>query len=212
MPLVKNEQDVKRDSQFLKYDTGDMGNVLILKSNLYKITSHFLQSVSKSVACKGDDTCMYCAAGYQKNSEYNYLVYLNGSIGYLNVKPSVFFAIQGIAKAQKKDPRQISWTVIKKGDGLSTEYTTSKDDNLSEEDFERATEELEANNKKLEEIMERHEESLEKNYIDNLSNIKGQQEPARAAKKVSKTAPEDAETPEAALSSEDEVNPDDVPF
>src|SRR3982751_6519289 len=126
MPVIKDEQDVKQKSLFLKYEAGDMGNMLIIKSNLYQIDSHFIRTVSRSVACKGDE-CLYCGAGYPLNSEYNYMVDMNGQAGFLNIKGSVFFAIQKIAKAQKKDPREISWTIIKKGEGLKTEYTTSKD-------------------------------------------------------------------------------------
>src|SRR3989304_2120703 len=118
MPVVKNEQEEKRESQFLKYIVGDDGNSLLLKSHLYKIPFHFLpKPINRSVTCKGDK-CSYCEKGFAKRAEYNYMVLLNGEIGFIDIKPSVFFAVQGISKAQKKDIRQMSWTVIKTGAGL----------------------------------------------------------------------------------------------
>jgi len=164
MPVVKNEQDEKRDSQFLKYNAGDSGNTLMLKSHLYKIDYHFVPSpIQRGVRCKGEG-CSYCAKGFQKRTEYNYMVFLNGEVGFIDIKPSVFFAIQGIAKAQKKDVRQMSWTVIKMGSGLDTEYTTSKDDNLDKEDFDRVMSEIDSNTEKLTQVMLKHEEQLDKNY------------------------------------------------
>lgn len=211
MPLVKDEQDVKQKSMFLKYEAGDVGNSLILKSHLYKLDTHFLKSVSRSVECRADE-CMYCAAGYQTNSEYYYLVDLNGEVGIMNIKGSVFFDIQGISKAQKKDPRTISWTVIKTGDGLNTDYTTSKNDNLAEEDVDRARDELKTNTDKLVAFMERREEELAKNYVDNINNIKGQTPPTRKAAAEEEQAPEENVAPKEKRNKNTEVNPDDVPF
>lgn len=163
MPIIKDEQKVKRDSQFLKYSVGENGNSLILKSHLYKVDGHFLNSVKRSVICKGDE-CSYCQKGFQKRSEFNYMVLLNGETGFIDIKPSVFFAIQGISKAQKKDIRQISWTVIKTGEGLKTEYTTSKDDNLDKETFDKAMTEIDENTEKLSQVMTKHENQLIENY------------------------------------------------
>src|SRR6185312_13579379 len=176
MGIITDEQEIKRPTQFLKYETGDNGNQLMVKSKLYKIDSHFLNAVKTSVICRGDD-CHYCSAGYQKRAEFNYFVWLNGETGYIDIKPSVFYAIQAIAKAQKRDVREISWTVIKKGEGLNTDYTVSKDDNLAAEDFERVQDELENNTEKLSEIMERREEQLDSNYTAHLKDIRKQEQP-----------------------------------
>lgn len=162
MPVVKNEQTIKQDSLYPKYEVGDSGNELLLRSHLYKIDFHFLNNVKKSVLCHGDE-CVYCIAGNRSRTEYNYAVRLNGKPGFMDIKSSVFFAIQGIAKAQKKDPRAISWTVIKTGQGLDTEYTTSKNDNLSEEEL-LTDEQVEKNTKKLEEAMDKREAIFEENY------------------------------------------------
>jgi hypothetical protein len=202
MPVVKDEQEVKRNSQFLEYEAGENGNMLILKSHLYKIESHFIEAVKRSVACKGEE-CLYCGANYKKGSEYNYLVFLNGNTGFLDVKGSVFFAMQGIAKAQKKDMRQISWTVIKKGEGLLTKYTTSKDDNLAKEDYQALLDELDANTEKLVAAMERHEEDLDTNYTQFMGQIRGQTVGKRKATEGKKEE-EDIDP--------NDVDPNDVPF
>lgn len=209
MPLVKNEQDVKRNSQFLDYETGDSGNLLILKSHLYQISSHFIKSENRSVACK-EEECAYCEANYPKKTEYNYLVFLNGDTGYLDIRASVFFAMQKITKAQKKDMRQMSWTVIKKGEGLATKYITSKDDNLAPEDYEKVQQELHDNTGRLVQAMERHEEDLNDNYYKYIGSIKYQGTPKIKAGN-SKTEPDTAVSEEAAQPEQD-VNPEDVPF
>lgn len=172
MPVVKNEQDEKRQSQFLKYVVGEDGNLMLLLSHLYRIDFHFLpKPTNRSVSCKGDK-CSYCEKGYDKRAEYNYRVNLNGEEGYIDIKPSVFFAIQGISKAQKRDPRSISWTVIKTGADLATKYVTSKDDNLAKEDFEKINKELNNNTEKLTVVMLKHEADLDKNYSDYEANTK----------------------------------------
>lgn len=164
MPIIEDEQSVKQPSQFLKYEVGESGNELMLKSRLYKIDVHFLNDVKRSALCKGDG-CVFCGNGLKKRSEYNYIVYLNGETGMMDIKPSVFYNVQGISKAQKKDPRQISWTVVKTGQGLDTEYMTSKNDNLSAEDYKLVQDELEATTAKLAKLMEARELSLEENYV-----------------------------------------------
>lgn len=203
MPVIRNEQDVKQKSQFLKYDSGDNGNTLILLSHLYQIDSHFIKSINRSVACQNEE-CMYCAAGYPLGSEYNYRVDLNGEIGFLNIKGSVFFAIQKIAKVQKKDIRQMSWTVIKVGDGLKTEYTTSKDDNLATEDYEKINEEIESNTDKLADAMKKHEESLETNYTLYLGEIKDQHPPKATGESSVRSRVKEDETQEPFLADEEE--------
>lgn len=173
MGIVKDEQSVKQKSNFLKYESGDDGNLLILKSHLYQVDSHFLESVSRSVICKAGE-CLYCSAGYQLNSEYNYWVDLNGEIGMLDVKGSVFFSLQKIARVQKKDIREISWTVIKAGVGKQTKYTASKYDSLTPEDYEKIQQELESNTQKLVSLMERREEELNTNYTEYMGEIRQQ--------------------------------------
>lgn len=232
MPLVKNENDVKKQSLFLEYEVGEAGNMLMLKSHLYQIVSHYINSVKRSVICKGDGECLYCAAGYKKRSEYNYMVYLNGQTGFIDVKASVFFAIQSISKAQKRDPRQIAWTVIKTGSGLDTEYTTSKDDNLAEKDYKRLMESLDANTERLVEAMERREEDLDSNYAKYIADIKQQATPKKSneaeretekpngisvkdiKKKINSPEPEDEALTGTVVQDDPSqiVDPDDIPF
>lgn len=220
---VVNEDEVKRQTQFLRYESGSNGNQLMLKSKLYKIDSHFLNSVKASVLCRGDE-CQYCSAGYQKRTEFNYFVWLNGETGYIDIKPSVFFAIQTIAKAQKRDVREISWTIIKQGEGLKTEYTVSKDDNLAPEDFKRVQEELESNTERLEELMERREEQLDQNYITHLKDVRKQEQPKATGESSIKHAikGKDSQVQEAEVIEDEpdevkeeeevEVKPDEIPF
>jgi hypothetical protein len=176
MGIIKNEQDVKQDSLFLKYEVGDSGNELMLISHLYKIDRHFLPTQKKSVLCLGDK-CQFCSEGLKKSSEFNYMVLLNGGIGVMDIKASVFYNIQGISKAQKKDPRAISWTVIKTGEGLGTEYTTSKNDNLTSDQFEKVNDDLEANTDKLSKLMIEHEKQLKTNYNELVDVMKDEVDP-----------------------------------
>lgn len=214
---VVDEQDVKRPTQFLRYESGDNGNQLMIKSKLYKIDSHFLNSVKASVLCRGDE-CMYCQAGYDKRSEFNYFVYLNGELGYIDIKSSVFFAVQAIAKAQKRDVREISWTVIKKGEGLKTVYTVSKDDNLASEDFEQVENKLEENTDKLTTLMEKREEQLDQAYVDHMKDIRKQEQPKVAVKaknEVKEVLPEQDDEPDMegeTESNEETVEPSEIPF
>jgi len=215
MPLIKDEQDVKKTSQFLKYESGEEGNTLIIKSHLYQINSHFIKSVSRSVECRSEE-CLYCQAGYQKRTEYNYMVFMNGQDGFIDIKPSIFFAIQGIARAQKKDVRQISWTVIKKGEGLNTDYITSKDDNLSDGDYKNLLENLEENTNKLVAAMQRHEEDLSSNYTTYMTDIRAQKESGSvdpdAFKKANEAVAKAQNAKENAAKSGTIVDPSDIPF
>lgn len=187
MPLITNEQEEKKDSTFLKYEAE---NNLIIKSNLYRIASHYLKGANKFVACHKEG-CAYCAQGIQKKIEYNYFVNLNQNEGIIDIKPSVFFAINAIEKASKKDKRNIIWLVLKSGSGLDTEYTVSKDENLTPEDIKKSEAELETFNEKLAKLMTEREKRLEEEYKLNLQD-----------------EPEDKNDD----SGKDEVNPDDVPF
>jgi len=137
---------------------------------LYKLNFHFINEVKKSVACKGDE-CHYCQAGEQKRTEYNYWVNLNEQDGLLNVKPSVFFAIQQISRASKKDFRQISWLVIKSGQGLDTEYTVSKDETLTADEYKKIKIELDKNTNTLTKLMEVRENKLLESYDEYMGEV-----------------------------------------
>jgi hypothetical protein len=185
--FVKDESTIKRENSYLKYEPGESGNELMIQSNLYRVAFHYLPTERMSVACHPTD-CFYCAKGFRKNTEYNYWVYLNGQNGAMNIKANVFFDIQRIATAQKKDARAVSWTVVVSGQGRETKYSTSKNDNLAAEDYKKVTDTLEANNTKLQTLMTTHEATLEKNYSDIKAKMVG--EPA----------------------TEEEVSADDIPF
>lgn len=156
--LITDEQSVERETQFLEYKED---NILIIKSNLSRIVSHYLKAQNKFVACKLLDDCAFCKNGNTVNLQFNYWVNLNGKEGLLNIKPSVFYAMNAIEKASKKDKRDISWLVIKSGSGMETKYTVSKNENLDEK---LSDEELEANNKKLEALMKTQEDKLNAQY------------------------------------------------
>ena len=193
MGFVTDESTIKQQSAFPKYEIGTEGNDLILKSNLYQIPFHFLISVNRSVKCIGEG-CKYCEAGEPKRSEYNYYVSLNGQLGTLDIKPSVFFAIQDIAKAQKKDVRQISWTVIKTGQKTDTKYTTSKNDNLTSEEFAKAQAEIASFNEKLEKLMVKHEAQLTENYQTYLKDIREQKPDGVKERQINDDVDEDEGT------------------
>lgn len=144
---------------------------MIIKSNLYKVTSHYIKALNKFVACHKEN-CNYCEKGFQKKTEYNYFVKLNGTDGIMDIKPSVFFAINAIEKISKKDKRQMSWLVIKTGSGLDTEYTASKDEALTDKQSEKELSEL---NSKLESLMTAREFKLEEDYEALKSQVKAAQ-------------------------------------
>ena len=164
MPLVTDEQKEKRESTFLKYETD---NILEIKSNLYRVESHYIKAQNKFVACHKEE-CSFCKANINKQIEYNYFVNLNGNTGIMNIKPSVFFNINAIERASKKDKRDISWLVIKTGSGLDTEYTVSKNENIENKMTE---EELKSNNEKLDNLMKQKEIQLEANYEELLEEV-----------------------------------------
>lgn len=193
MPVIRDEQSEKKESLFLKYEPE---NTLILKSHLYKLTFHYLQGEKKSTTCKGEE-CYFCQSGHDKRNEYNYYVLLNGQLGIMNIKPSVFFAIQAIARASKKETRQMSWLVIKEGQGLDTEYTVSKNDNLTPEEYEKINGEVDSFTDKLTKIMEARENTLAENY----DQFKGEVVPVKKEEKV-----------EPVGKATEDVNPDDLPF
>lgn len=216
MQVVDNEQTEKPKSNLLEYEVGSEGNMLILLSKLIKIEAHYLKSVNKFVICKGADECMYCAANYEITTEYNYWVDLNGTRGYLNIKPGVFFEIQKIAKAQKKEARQMSWTVIKTGAGLATEYTVSKDDNLASEDYEKIQNDLSDTTARLTELLEKHEERLNENYTTYLKDIRGQSATKRTVRddkqEEEDSVSDDEPDPEKETDDSETVDPSDIPF
>lgn len=229
MGLIDDDSQVKRETQFLQYEVGEMGNQLMIKSKLYKIPTHFLNSVKRGVLCKGGE-CLYCGANYPVKTEYHYMVFLNGQVGFIDVKASVFYDIQGIAKAQRKDARQISWTVIKQGSGLDTSYTVSKDDNLAQEDYERLLEELESNTQRLVDVMEAREDDLSSKYAQYIGEIREQKAPKSKRETEGKAAleaqapkreePKDTaqdiaqeqDVPEGPVDPSQEVNPEEIPF
>lgn len=206
MPLVTDELQEKKDTLFLKYEPE---NILYLKSQLYKILSHYLKGMNKSVACKGKE-CVFCKNGYDRRIEYNYYVSLNGQLGMINIKPSVFFQIQAIAKASKKETRQMNWLVIKQGQGLDTEYIASKNENLTDEEWEKTKAEVSLYTEKLSALMQTQEVRLEKNY----ELLKSQATPQ---KKKETTTPDEADRKWEEGEKKEEPappieNPEEIPF
>lgn len=222
MQVIDDEQAEKPKSNLLEYIVGGEGNTLILLSKSVKVENHYLLTPNKYVSCHQED-CMYCSANYEIVTEYNYWVALNGTRGYLNIKPGVFFEIQKIAKAMKKDARTMSWTVIKEGAGLQTKYTVSKNDNIPPDDYAHIEAELNDTTSKLMEVLEKHEERQEENYRTYLKDIKGQAapravgaaSPTRAAAKEEKPEPpvQEGEPDDPGdEEGEPEVKPDEIPF
>lgn len=203
--IIDDEQAVKVKSQFLDYEAGD-GNSLILLSKLYKIDFHWLEGQRKYVACR-EEECVFCDNGYEVGTEYNYMCDLNGQKGFMNIKGSVFFAIQKISKAQKKNARQISWTVIKTGESKQTRYTTSKLDNIDESDYQAILDNLDTNTEKLIAVMSKQEEKHDQNYIDCFTLARPQVKKGKPSV-VKEEAAMDAEQGQ----DEPEVNPNQIPF
>lgn len=190
-PLVDNEQSVKRPSDWLKYEAE---NTLMLLSNVYIVKSHYVKAEGRSVACMGD-TCKICQDGKNKpTSEYYYVVLLNGQKGILNVKATPFFDMNKIEKIKKKDKRHFTWLVYKEGDGMDTKYTTSKDDEIPEDQMTSKTE-LRKNNDHLTDVVSAHE----KNLVERYNEMFG-------------LAPVKTEGDTVAVTPEENVDPDTIPF
>ncbi len=197
-----NDQEEKREGfSPLKYQ-GDR-NTLLIKSNLYKLASHYLKDKSIPVACTGDN-CVFCKNGYQKKTEYRYYVKLNGQLGIVDIKPTVFFAIQEHAKTLEKEARKVKWVVTKKGAGLETKYTVTPVGELTPEDWDTEEKERFGYNQKLQDSSEKREEWLNQKYIELQGSVTLQtvQQPKKEEETV--------EEPEEA--SEEEITSDDIPF
>lgn len=151
MPLVTNEQSIKRPSLFLKIEDGCK---VILKSNLYKIVTHYLKKKNSSVLCLGDK-CHFCSDKNPPRQEYYYYGLINGEKGLIRVPPSCFYDMNKAEKLLKKTKRNFEWIISKEGSGKKTRYSVVRG-----EDIKVNKEEIEENNKKLTELMQKQEGTL----------------------------------------------------
>jgi len=163
MPYYDDESKVKRPTDFIKLEDGD---VIILQSNVYTIATHFLNDIKRSVLCGGDG-CYFCQNGNQMRYEYYYHGLVNGKKCIIRMPASVFYQISNqekfIQKKDKKlDKRDFDWGISKEGSGLNTKYTVTKGDRIKRVDDSV----FEANKKSLINIVSKYEKRLEEKALE----------------------------------------------
>jgi len=158
MPLVTEEQDEKRPSQFIKLEDKSK---LTLYSNLYKAKTHFLKARNTSVLCVGD-SCVFCGMGMKSRMEYFYYGNVDGEEGIVRVPASVFFALNENERVLEIDKRSSIWVISKKGSGLDTEYGIARGKEAG-----TPTISLEEANEKMTKVLDNYVKSLEQKYREN---------------------------------------------
>lgn len=154
--LIKDEQKEKKSSSFLKVEDG---SVVILKSNLVKTRTHFLNDEQTSVACIGED-CFYCLKGIKYRNEYFYWGTIDGQKGLVRLPASVFFDLNESERVLKKSKRSFEWIISKTGSGLKTRYSVTRGS-----DVDKITErEVEKNNKELLKTINAYDETMRERY------------------------------------------------
>lgn len=175
MPLQKEEQKVRNPSDFIKLEDGD---VLVIQSNVFELTSHFLQAEKTGVICGGDG-CYFCEQKLSQRREFFYLGKVNDSVGIIRIPATVFYSLNGQERSVQKNPknkgkdkRDYGWIIGKTGSGLDTEYSVTKD-----EAVERPSElEMDENNNKLVKACEKYEAGLEQKAVEIITQDKGAEE------------------------------------
>lgn len=157
MGIVKNEQEEKRPSQFIKLE--DKSKLTIL-SNLYKTKTHFLKAKNTSVACKGDD-CRFCAGGLKSRMEYFYYGVVDKEEGIVRVPASVFYAINDQERVLEIDKRDSVWIVSKKGSGLDTEYGVARGKEAGTPPIT-----IDEANAKLAKVVDNYVKNLDQKYLE----------------------------------------------
>lgn len=160
MPLQKEEQKVRNPSDFIKLEDGD---ILVIQSNVFELTSHFLQAEKTGVICGGDG-CYFCEQKLSQRREFFYFGMVNGVQGVIRIPATVFYSLNGQerliqknVKNKGKDKRDYGWIIGKTGSGLDTEYSVSKDDVVDRlNDLE-----IDENNLKLVKACEKYQAGLE---------------------------------------------------
>ena len=102
METVKNEQEVKRPSQFLKPIDG---SVIILASHLVRIKTHYLDSRKTGVLCSPKN-CPFCSAGQIPRYEYFYWGKLDTDEGVMRMPSGMFFSLNDKEAKLKKSKRE----------------------------------------------------------------------------------------------------------
>jgi hypothetical protein len=157
MGIVTNEQQEKRQGQFLKLEDK---SIVTLYSNLFKTQTHFLQDKKTSVICKGDG-CYFCQMGYQIRKNYFYYGKVNDEEGVMQMPASVFYSINEQERVLGMDKRESQWVISKKGAGLDTEYGVARG-----KDAGKAPVELKEANDKLTKVGETFVKNNEQRYME----------------------------------------------
>jgi hypothetical protein len=193
MPLITDEQKIKRPSDFLKLEEE---NIVVLKSNVYTVLSHWLNNKKLSVGCDGKE-CKLCQNGNKVRNEYYYRAVVNDEEGFLRIPASAFYDMNRLEtvikkKDETKDKRHYQWLILKEGEGRDTRYTTSKDELIKINEKE-----LEENNKKLEKVIMAYEKKLNEKYLEAVKEYKNNDEAIEEPKEIE---------------NEENVKPEDIPF
>lgn len=174
---------MKRENDFLdKFQDEDKVRI---KSNLYRLESHYLENQKTSVICVGDK-CFYCSKGVVPRVEFLYIVerYRGEStkpeIGLARVPGSIFFAMAKNEKLLKKSKREFEWAIGREGEGKSTRYNVVRG-----QDVEIKDKEVEKANEKLKKAGDNYTKYLKTQYEEksgvfkdsDVKNLVGESEP-----------------------------------
>lgn len=166
--LIKKEQEVKRPSFFLKVENGCK---VILQSNLIRIKTHYLEDSKQSVLCLDND-CYFCDQGLNSRNEYLYLGTLDGEKGFIRLPASLFYSMNENERLLNKSKREMEWIISKKGVGKATRYSAVRDSNVKPD-----PKEIEENNKRLLDSMNRYEAGLRQRYDKAVMDEESVEEP-----------------------------------
>ena len=155
MKIIENEQEIKRESFFLKIEDGC---IVKIKSHLIVIETAFDQKSKKRILWSKK-------LGLPKRKELFYFVELNGVEGVLRLPISVFFAMNEIERLTGNDKRRLVWILGKKGEGLKTKYAVAVKETIPIQNEE----EIEKNTEKLKKILISYEKKLAENLREFLS-------------------------------------------
>jgi len=166
--LIKKEQEVKRPSFFLKIENGCK---VVLQSNLIRVQTHYLEDHKQSVLCISND-CYFCDQGIDSRNEYLYLGTLDGEKGFIRLPASIFYSMNENERLLKKSKREMEWIISKKGTGLATRYSAVRGDDVKPD-----PKEIEKNNQRLLDSMNRYEAGLKQRYDEIVMNEGSAEEP-----------------------------------
>lgn len=158
MKVIDNEQNEKREGQFLKIEDKSK---IILKSKLVLFETAYPSDDVKTILW--DDRLN--EKGVAKRKEYIYWGSIDGQEGIIRVPASIFFSMNEAERVADMDKRDVEWIVSKSGQGKQTRYTI-----IRGKDAKSTKEVIDANTEKLMKVMVAYEAKLKEKLEDYLKH------------------------------------------